>query len=78
MMDSKGMMVLLVNSDSPAWAGEMKVGDILMEIDGREINLINDLYDAVSGAQGRTLTFKVIRKGQELLCRVSFPPSQRA
>ena len=44
MMDQPGMMVLLVNTDSPAWHGEMKVGDILMEIDGKPINVINDLY----------------------------------
>ena len=34
MMDKPGMMVILVNTESPAWHGEMKVGDILLEIDG--------------------------------------------
>ena len=33
-MDKPGMMVLLVNTDSPAWHANMKVGDILLEING--------------------------------------------
>lgn len=40
MNDSPGMMVLLVNTDSPAWLAEMKVADILMEIEGVPINKI--------------------------------------
>jgi S1-C subfamily serine protease len=43
LMDSPGMMVLLVNTESPAWHAEMKVGDILLEVDGRLINRIGDL-----------------------------------
>ena len=58
------MMVLLVNTDSPAWLGEMKVGDILMEIDGAPINKIQDYYKAVEGKHGQRLSFIVNRKGQ--------------
>ena len=50
MMDQPGMMVLLVNTESPAWQGDMKVGDILLEIDGQPINIIGDLHKAVDGA----------------------------
>ena len=52
MMDSPGMMVILVNTESPAWHGEMKVGDILLEIEGKQINQINDYYEAVKNAHG--------------------------
>lgn len=45
----------------------MKVGDILLEIDGKQMNLINDLYSAVENAHGRQLIFKVNRKGIEML-----------
>ena len=69
------MMVLLVNTESPAWQADMKVGDILLEVDGRKINVINDLYEATSDAHGRTLTFTVNRKGQLVQCPISFPPS---
>ena len=75
MMDQPGMMILLVNTESPAWQADIKVGDILLEIEGRTINLINDLYAAVADAHGKTLAFKVNRKGQEIVCYVSFPPA---
>ncbi len=52
MNDTPGMMVLLVNTESPAWLAEMKVGDILLEIEGRPINNIKDYYNAVEGRQG--------------------------
>ena len=42
MIDAPGMMVLLVNTESPAWDADMKVGDILLEIDGKPINLITE------------------------------------
>ena len=71
------MMVLLVNTESPAWHADMKVGDILLEIDGKPINKIGDLYGAVAGVHGKTLAFKVNRKGQEIICFMSFPPAQQ-
>jgi len=71
------MMVLLVNTESPAWQADMKVGDILLEIDGKPINMINDLYGAVAGAHGRTLLFKVNRKGVEMQLHVPFPTQQQ-
>ena len=64
------MMVLLVNTDSPAWLAEMKVGDILLEIDGKPINKIADYKAAVQNAKGKKLSFVVIRKGQNFLLYV--------
>ena len=66
MMDSPGMMVILVNTESPAWHGEMKVGDVLLEIEGRPINQIKDYYESVTGAHGKRLRFLVNRKGQNI------------
>ncbi len=63
MNDSEGMIVVLVNTDSPAWLAEMKLGDILLEIEGRRINKISDYYAAVEGAKGQRLRFVVNRKG---------------
>ena len=66
MMDSPGMMVILVNTESPAWHGEMKVGDVLLEIEGKPINQIKDYYESVAGAHGKRLRFLVNRKGQNI------------
>ena len=63
MNDSPGMMILLVNTESPAWLAEMKVGDILLEIEGVKINKIQDYYEAIKNSKGRKLRFMVNRKG---------------
>ena len=64
MMDKPGMMVLLVNSESPAWHAGLKVGDILLEIDGQKINNINDYYAAMS-SRSKKKNFLIIRNGEE-------------
>ena len=56
-------MVLLVNTDSPAYNADMKVGDILLEINGKEISLIGDYQHAIAGSHGNTLDVKIRRKG---------------
>ena len=71
MIDQAGMMVLLVNTESPAWQADMKVGDILLEINGKPINMIADYYQAIAGAHGQTLEFKLRRKGQEIIAHVT-------
>ena len=63
MMDSHGMMVLMVVTESPAWHANMKVGDILLEVEGRQIDKIDDFYKAIAGSHGKTLKFKIDRKG---------------
>ena len=71
MMDKAGMMILLVNTESPAWHAGLKVGDILLEIDGLKINNISDYYGAVASGKKRLL-FKVVRNGDERLFEVNF------
>ena len=51
MIDKPGMMVLLVNTDSPAWHAGLKVGDIILEIDNQKVNNITDYYAAI-GTEG--------------------------
>lgn len=62
--DSPGMMVLLVNTESPAWLAGMKVGDILLEIEDIPINKIQDYHEAVDAKHGEKMKFVVNRKGQ--------------
>ena len=72
-MGQTGMMVLLVNTESPAWHADMKVGDILLEIDGQPINKIGHLQAAIANAHGKTMPFKISRKGQVITCYIQFP-----
>ena len=64
MNDKPGMEIVLVNSDSPAWHAGVKLGDILIEIDGKEVNNINDYRRALSLAkENPTAEFKINRTG---------------
>ena len=49
--DKPGMEIMLVNTDSPAWHSGLKLGDILIEIEGKQINNIgqykSNIYDLV-------------------------------
>ena len=71
MIDKAGMMILLVNSESPAWHGGLKVGDVLLELDGHKINNINDYYLAIVASKDRTKTVKVLRNGEERVFEVT-------
>ena len=72
MIDKPGMMVLMVNTESPAWHAGLKVGDIIMEIDNIAINNINDYYSAiVSGGHKPSRIFKIVRSGEERIFEVS-------
>ncbi|TNV75265.1 hypothetical protein FGO68_gene7558 [Halteria grandinella] len=72
MLDKAGMMVLLVNTESPAWHAGLKVGDIIIEIDGVKINNIKDYYVAMASNKKQTRIFKVIRSGDERAYEVNF------
>ena len=64
--DRPGMEVMLVNSDSPAWHAGVKAGDILIEIDGRKINNINDyrqaMWASVQQENKEVVEMKLMRK----------------
>ena len=71
MIDKPGMMVLLVNTDSPAWHAGLKVGDILLEIDNQKINNITDYYAAI-GNGNKKRHFRIMRNGDERELQVDF------
>ncbi|QIK75666.1 YlbL family protein [Nocardioides piscis] len=63
--------VLYVEEDLPA-DGVLKVRDILLEVDGKEIDSAQDVVDAVDGAtQGQPVEFRIRRQGQVLTKRVT-------
>ena len=72
MIDKPGMMVLLVNTDSPAWHAGLKVGDILLEIDNQKINNISDYYASIGNGDVKRHIFRITRNGDEKVLDVSF------
>eukprot|EP00347_Sterkiella_histriomuscorum_P009413 403341310 len=67
MIDKEGMVVLLVNTESPGWHAGLKVGDIILEIDGDSVNNINEYYAALAKNSDKKKTFKLLRNGEERL-----------
>ena len=64
------MEIVLVNTSSPAWHAGIKHGDVLLEINGKPINNINDyrvhLQQALTSESGakNEVNFKISRKGK--------------
>ena len=62
--------MVLVNSDSPAWHAGLKLGDILLEIDHKVVNNIDDYRTHLTNALGdqmkarNGIELKIIRRGQ--------------
>jgi regulator of sigma E protease len=52
-----------VQPDSPAAAAGLQPGDIVVAIDGREIESFSDMQRIVSASAGRTLEFRIDRGG---------------
>ena len=72
LLDKPGMMILLVNSKSPASDAQLKVGDMIMEVDGNSTHCIKDYQLAIADMNERSVEFTIDRKGIELKLSVSF------
>ncbi|MGH7629231.1 MAG: S1C family serine protease [Gemmatimonadales bacterium] len=60
-----GLLLLSVESDSPAQRGGLLVGDILLGVEGRPTPTPRELMAVLQGEQiGRTLTVRLLRGGQ--------------
>ena len=70
------MEILLVSTDSPGWNAGLKLGDILLEIEGNPVNNIHDyratLEKVVVQGGKRKVQFKVDRKGEYVTHEVYF------
>lgn len=64
-----------VRADSPAAAAGFQPGDVIVAIDGEEVNAFIDVLRTVSSAAGETLAFTVDRGGEEIVLNAT--PEQR-
>ncbi len=63
--DSGGLMVLNVEQDGPADKGGILVGDILLDIEGKPIEEIEDLQSYLMGDKvGKSVRVRIIRGGE--------------
>ncbi len=69
--DVKGALVANIVKDSPAEKGGIKVGDILLEFDGKKIDRMTQLPQMVSRTEpGKKVQIKLLRKGKEVNVKV--------
>ncbi|MCH7570638.1 MAG: PDZ domain-containing protein [Deltaproteobacteria bacterium] len=67
-----GALVVDVSKDGPAEQGGIKVGDVIIEFDGREVKESNDLPIIVARTPvGREVSVKVLREGEEVVLSVT-------
>ncbi|XP_017477846.1 PREDICTED: probable periplasmic serine endoprotease DegP-like [Rhagoletis zephyria] len=69
--DTKGALVANLTKNSPAEKGGIKVGDILLEFDGKKIDRMAQLPQIVSRTEpNKKVQVKLLRKGKEVNVKV--------
>ncbi len=69
--DTKGALVASIVKDSPAEKGGIKVGDVLLEFDGKIVDRMAQLPQIVSRTEpGKRVQIKLLRKGKEVNIKV--------
>lgn len=79
----EGLLVRLVEDDTPAARAGIEQGDLIVEADGRVARSAEDLYEALEAAgEGGSLSLKVVRGMEERSISVSLadsgPSAERA
>jgi serine protease Do len=68
----RGALVAEVAKDGPAEQGGVKVGDVIIEFDGRKVKGSNDIPIIVARTPvGREVSVKVLRDGKEVVLSVT-------
>lgn len=68
-----GLLVRVVEGESPAERAGIRSGDLLVSADARPLRTQDDLYDALDGiADGATLSVQLVRGAEEVEVSVTF------
>lgn len=59
-----GLTVVQVLPDSPAAKGGLRAQDIIVKVDGKELDEVDELLKAVSAGGGKALKLEVLREGK--------------
>ena len=68
---ASGVMVDEVRADSPAAKAGLKAGDIIVEIDGKEVKAEADLLRAIQGKKEGDVTLTIVRDRNRQTIRVT-------
>ncbi len=67
-----GLLVRLVEDDSPAARADIRAGDLLVDAGGRPLQSVDDLYDVLDGVADGSVALTVVRGTDELEVTVEF------
>jgi serine protease Do len=71
--DRDGLLVRMVEDDSPAHRAGIRTGDLLTAAGDRSLTSADDLYEVLDGIQpGSSLTLSVVRGSEDLTIAVTF------
>ena len=70
--DTEGLLIQQVSEDSPAARAGLSSGDLIVAAAGQSVGGVDDLFDALHGAQGGTLELRVVRGAGEGTVQVEF------
>ena len=59
--DGKGMLITSVKDDSPAAKAGLKAGDVIVEVDGKEISADHSLFTVLHDKKEGSITLTVVR-----------------
>ncbi len=75
--DGNGVLVSKVISGSPADEAGLQVGDVIVSVDGREIDGAGDVGRALRAQAGQSVDVEVIRDGNSLSLQVNIPGEEK-
>jgi serine protease Do len=71
--DRDGVLVRVVEDDSPADRAGLRGGDLIVEASGQAVTSIDDLYTALDAlSDGQSLALGVVRGAEDLSVSVTF------
>src|SRR5712664_1712801 len=68
--DAEGLLIHEVTEASPAARAGLASGDLIVAVAGQPVGGVDDLFDALQGAQGGTLELRVVRGADERTVQV--------
>lgn len=71
--DGEGVLVRSVKKGSPADAGGLRAGDVIVKVDGEKVADSSDLRSAMRERRGRTFPLGVVRDRRETSLTVTLP-----
>jgi membrane-associated protease RseP (regulator of RpoE activity) len=69
--DSVGVLVNKIVEESAAEDADLRVGDLIVDVDGEEISSTNDLRRALGERGGETFSIEVVRDGRSMTLSVT-------